>query len=116
MKIKFQADADLNAKIVHALLRREPNIDFQLADAAGIREMTDPDVLEYSAHAGRVLVSHDYHTMPAHFANYISMHQSPGVFLLAQDLPIRFAVEEILTIWETSEAEEWVNRLQYLPL
>jgi len=51
-----------------------------------------------------------------HFANFIATQQSPGVFLLSQDLLIRIAVEELLMIWETSEAEEWSNTLHYLPL
>jgi hypothetical protein len=32
-----------------------------------------------------------------------------------QDYVIQ-AVEELLMIWEASEAEEWANTLQYLPL
>lgn len=36
MKIRFQADADLNQIIVKATLRREPGIDFQTAHAAGL--------------------------------------------------------------------------------
>lgn len=31
MRVRFQADADLNQTIVLALLRREPVIDFQTA-------------------------------------------------------------------------------------
>ena len=33
MKIRFQADADLNQIIVLATVRREPSIDFQTAEA-----------------------------------------------------------------------------------
>jgi hypothetical protein len=34
MKVRFQADADLNEIIIRAVLRREPGIDFQSAVAA----------------------------------------------------------------------------------
>ena len=34
MKVRFQADADLNQIIVKAILRREPAIDFQTAQAS----------------------------------------------------------------------------------
>jgi hypothetical protein len=37
MKARFQADADLNEDIVMALIRREPGIDFQTAEEAGLR-------------------------------------------------------------------------------
>ena len=116
MKIKFQADADFSQTIIHALQRRQPAIDFRTADEAQIRGLPDSEVLAAAAREGRILVSHDHHTMPVHFANFIATQQSPGVFLLAQDLLIRLAVEELLMIWEASEAEEWSNTLQYLPL
>ena len=112
----FQADADFNQTIVSALQRRAPAIDFQTADEAQIHGLPDPDVLVIAARDGWILVSHDHHTMPVHFANFIATQHSPGVFLLSQDVPIRIAVEELLVIWKASEAEEWSNTLQYLPL
>jgi predicted nuclease of predicted toxin-antitoxin system len=116
MKIRFQADADFSETIIQALQRREPAIDFQTADKGRIRGLPDPEVLAAAARENRILVSHDHHTMPVHFANFIATQQSPGVFLLAQNVPIRIAVEALLMIWEASEAEEWINTLQYLPL
>ncbi len=37
MKIRYQADADLNQNIVTGVLRREPTIDFQTAFAAKLK-------------------------------------------------------------------------------
>jgi uncharacterized protein DUF5615 len=116
VKIKFQADADFNQTIIYALQRREPAIEFQTADEAQIRGLPDPEVLAIAAREGRIPVSHDHHTMPLHFANFIASQQSPGVFLFSQNLPIGIAVEELSMIWAVSEAEEWLNTLQYLPL
>ncbi|HEX5083787.1 MAG TPA: DUF5615 family PIN-like protein [Blastocatellia bacterium] len=116
MKIKFQADADFSNTIIKALRRRQPAIDFQSADEAKLRGLPDPDVLALAAKEGRILVTHDCNTMPEHFAAFVISKYSPGVFILAQDLPISLAVEELLTTWEASEAEEWVNILQWLPL
>ncbi|MGH7962238.1 MAG: DUF5615 family PIN-like protein [Candidatus Binatia bacterium] len=116
MKIKFQADADCNHRILQAVQRREPAVEFQTADEAEIRGLPDSAVLAVAARESRILVSHDHHTMPVHFATFIATQQSPGVFLLSQALPVRIAVEELLMIWEASEAEEWTNTLQYLPL
>ena len=73
-------------------------------------------VLDKAAHEGRLLVSHDRRTMPLHFANFIASRTSAGVILIAQDLPIVQAVEDLILIWEASEAEEWSNRLDSLPL
>jgi hypothetical protein len=116
MSVRFQADADLNHIIVKATLRREPSIDFQTADAAGLAGIHDPEVLALAAHAGRVLVTHDRKTMPKHFAAFIGHTTSSGVIVIPQKLPVRAAVEDLLLVWTASEAEEWRNRIQVLPL
>jgi hypothetical protein len=57
MKIRFQADADLNQIILSAVLRREPSIGFQTALAAEIQGTDDPGVLARAAQDGRILVT-----------------------------------------------------------
>ncbi len=116
MKIRFQADADLNQRIVRAVRRGQPAIDFQTAYEAQIRSLNDPEVLATAAAEGRIVVTHDRTTMPVHFTTFIGAQNSPGVFVLSQFLPLRFATEELIVIWEASEAEEWTNILQFLPL
>ena len=116
MKIRFQADADFNQNIVRAVRRRQPAVDFQTADEAGLHGADDLEVLAASARESRILVSHDRRTMPQHFSEFLTQQHSPGVFILSQYLPISQAVEELLTVWEASEAEEWVDTIQALPL
>jgi len=117
MKIRFQADADFNENIVRAVRRHQRAVDFQTASEAGLHGLEDPEVLTAAAREGRILVTHDRRTMPHHFADFVAHHHhSPGVFILFQNLPIRQAVEELLTIWEASEAEEWVDVILGLPL
>ncbi|HEY2294903.1 MAG TPA: DUF5615 family PIN-like protein [Thermoanaerobaculia bacterium] len=116
MKLRFQADEDFNQTIVLAIARREPGIDFQTTTQAGIRGLLDPEVLAFSAEAGRTLVTHDVRTMPGHFARFIQKADSPGVLLVPQHLPIADAVEEIILLWYATDASEWVNRIAWLPL
>ena len=63
MRIRFQADADLNQRIVRAVRRGQPAIDFQTADEAQIRSLNDPEVLVTAAAEGRIVVTHDRTTM-----------------------------------------------------
>lgn len=70
MKVRFLADADLNKAIVTGVVRREPSVDFMTAQAAGLRGMKDPEVLELAAKEERILVSHDAGTMPGHFRQF----------------------------------------------
>ncbi len=116
MKVRFQADADSHQNIVRAVRRRVPAVDFQTAHEAGLHGLDDDAVLDKAAHEGRLLVSHDRRTMPLHVASCIASRTSAGVMLIVQALPIVQAVEDLILIWEASEAEEWSNRLDSLPL
>jgi Domain of unknown function (DUF5615) len=116
MSIRFQADADLNQSILLAVVRREPAIEFQTATAAGFVGLADEMVLAQAAQEGRVLVTHDHRTMPRHFGRFIGQQSSAGLIVVRQSLPIAVAVEDLLLIHAATEAEEWINRLVYLPL
>ena len=116
MKILFQADNDLNQKIVSIVLRREPMIDFQTAAQANLHGLDDLTVLSLAALENRLLISHDQRTMPDYFAQFILENESPGVLIAPQTLDINLVVEEIIMVWAASEAEEWQNRIAYLPL
>ena len=118
MKARFQADADLDHRIVRATRRREPAIDFQLASEAqagrGLRGLPDEQVLILAAQEGRILVTHDHRTMPGHFAGFVATATSPGVIVLPQRMSLKVAAEWLVTIWVASEAEEWVNQIVHL--
>jgi hypothetical protein len=116
MRPRFQADADFNQKIVLGLRRREPAVDFADARAGGVIGVPDPDVLYKAADLGRILISHDRRTMPAHFARFLDGRSSPGLIIVAQDLDIGLAIEDLLIIWAASDAEEWSDKVGFLPL
>jgi hypothetical protein len=79
--------------------------------------MSDPEVLGLAAEQQRVLVSHDAGTMPAHFrASRKAGKHSAGVFLVPQSLDVGTAIDELLLIWLASDASEWEDRLEWLPL
>jgi hypothetical protein len=116
VKIRFQADADLNQDIVSGLLRRESRIDFRSAGEAGLRAFSDAQVLALAAQEGRIVVSHDRKTMPAHFGEFLRSNSSPGIFIVSQKIELTKAIEGLALVWAASEAEEWVNRLVTIPL
>lgn len=116
MRVRFQADADLNQTILLAAVRKEPGIDFRDAREAALRGVADPEVLARAAKTGRLLVTHDAKTMPGEFGRFIQATDSPGLIVIPQHLSISKAAEELILIWAATDAEEWVNRICWLPL
>jgi hypothetical protein len=115
MKLRFQADNDLDQRIVTAVKRLEPSIDFQTAPAVGLHRVADLDVLALTAQEGRVLVPHDRRTLPDHFRDFIASQTSPGVIIVSQRLSIGRAAELLRLLWAATEAEEYTNIIYDLP-
>jgi hypothetical protein len=116
MKVRYQADADLNEDIVSGVQRRAPEIDFQTADELELANLPDYDVLALAAQEGRILVIHDCRTMPTHFGHFIENHKSPGLIVISQKTEILSAIEDLILLWMASESEEYVNSILTIPL
>ena len=116
MPVRLQADADFNQIIVAAVLRRFPEVDFRTAVAAGLAGLDDTAVLDIAANDGRILVTHDQTTMPTHFGEFIKTKTSPGLIIVPQSLAIREVADTLILIWAATTAEEWLNRIVYLPI
>ena len=114
MKIRFQADNDLNYFIVLATRRLDPGLDFQSATEASLHGVPDELVLELATRENRVLVSHDKKTMPKHFFEFISKTSSPGLIVVSRKMSVGRASELLHIVWSASETEEYVNKLVYL--
>jgi hypothetical protein len=113
---RFQADADLTQKIVSGVRRREPSVDSQDAHQGGLIGLPDHEVLKLASESGRILVTHDRKTMPAHWARSLATRSSPGLVVIGQDLDVGAAIEYLVLIWAASEAEEWHNTIIFVPL
>jgi Domain of unknown function (DUF5615) len=114
-KVRFQADADLRQAIVSGVIRRQPKLDFQSANEAGLEGIKDRAVLAIAAQAGRVLVTHDRKTIPTEFGQFVSSQTSSGVLVLSQRLPVSDAIDALILVWEASMAEEWIDQIVSLP-
>jgi len=115
MKIRFQADNDLDQRIVVATRRLDPTIDFQTAHALKLHGVPDTLVLQRTADAARILVSHDRRTLPGFFREFISTNTSPGLIILSHRMSVGKAAELLHLLWVASEAEEYVNIIYDLP-
>lgn len=114
VKIRFQADVNLNQNIVTGVLRRVPEIDFQTAHQARLHGLTDSEVLALAARETRLLVTQDQRTMPRQFGDFIQSRNSPGVLIISQKSNIKRAIEALILIWTSSESEEYVDTIRHL--
>lgn len=115
--VRFLADASLHHAIVSGCLRRDPAIDFLSAHLAKLDGIPDPDVLAIAAEQGRILVTHDFQTMPRHFGEFVEARgSSPGVFLVKQRTPLAHVIDALMLVWAASDPEEWKNRILEMPL
>ncbi len=115
MKLRFQADADIDPDIARGLRRREPAIDFQ--PAAGVIADATPDneVLGMAAQSGRILVTRDVRTMPGHFERFVAEGDSPGVLLIPSSKTTGAVIEGLLVVWLNWTPGDFRNQMRWLP-
>jgi hypothetical protein len=117
VSVRFLADEDLDADIVEGLRSREPAIDILDVKSAGLRGTKDPALLDLAAQQDRILITHDRRTMTRHVRERLaSGKSSAGLFIVPQQSPIGEIIEWLLLVWTASQAEEWHDKIVYLPL
>ena len=115
--IRFLADENFNINIVLGVRRRNSNVDILRVQEADMSGYPDPEVLEWAAETGRVLLTHDADDMPQFAFQRISEGKDmPGVFEVRQHQPIGVIIEGILLLADASHDGERENRVRYLPL
>ena len=117
MIVRFLADEDIDADLVHALRSREPAIDILDVKTAGLREANDAALLELASEQGRIVITYDRNTMVRHFRERLQagLPCSGLVILPQQSAAIGVIVESLLIVWAASQAQEWRNQIAYLP-
>ena len=77
----------------------------------------DPELLQWIEQEGYVLVSRNRRTLPRHLREHLEAGgHVPGIFLLRRGHSIGRILDDLLLIWEATHAEEYWDRIEYLPL
>ena len=114
---RFLTDQDFNANIVTGVRRTEALVELVSVRELGLATHPDAAILDYAASNGFIVISHDARTMRAHAQDRIAQGLTmTGLCLVRQRRLIRPVVESILLIWTATEAEEWLNRIEFLPI
>lgn len=116
MRPRFLADENVDPDLVLGLRRRVDDIDIVRVQDVGLRTVDDPEILQWAANAGRILISHDIKTMPGFAGQRLRAGlPMPGLILLRATLAIAIAIDELAAAAGASDAEEWNNQIAYLP-
>ena len=116
-RVRFLADHNLNEQIIDGALRREPTLELARVRDIGPSDMSDPDLLEWAAQRGFVIVSHDVNTMAGFAYERVEKgQQMAGLLLVSQFEPIGAVIESLLLISSASEDDEWQDTVAFLPL
>jgi hypothetical protein len=116
--VRFLGDEHIPVALLHAIRGREPAIDFRLVgqSAAPPKGTSDPQLLLSGEAAGQALITMDKSTMIPHISQHIAGgHHTWGVFILKQGLATVKYVDDLFLVWVASEAEDWRDRVEYLP-
>lgn len=72
--------------------------------------------LEHLASAQRLLLANNRASMPEHAARPLAQgNHHWGIFRIRPSASTTAVVDACLLLWEASEAEEWIDALEWLP-
>jgi hypothetical protein len=117
-KLKLLVDECTDPVLLSALRQSEPAIDVIRVGDPGAPPLgtKDPDLLIAAEALGRVLATNDRRTMSRHLvAHYAAGRHTAGVMLMREGFPLAGYVQAILQYWNTTTADEWIDRTVYIP-
>ena len=118
MRLRFLLDENLTPQLGVALLRLDAFIDvLRVGDDVLPVGSLDPEVLAYLEKSQRLLVTNNRVSMPGHLRqHWLLGRHIYGLLWTRPKASIGTLAKELHFIWETTEAEEWIDRLDWIPL
>lgn len=111
----FVADEGFNRNILRGVLSHDPTIAIVRVQDVGMSGAPDPEILEWAAQEGRIVLTHDKRTMRADaIARLIAGLPMPGVIVVHQDTPEGRAIEGLLMMIGTTLESEWENQIRFI--
>lgn len=115
--LRLVSDADVHGHVIRGVRARNPGIDLIRVQEAGLRTAADPDILDWAASAQRIVITQDHSTMIGYARDRVLAGLPlPGLFVLRHRTTIGDAIDALLLVDHCSEPDEWLNRIEFLPL
>lgn len=114
--LRLLADEHIDHRLISAVTRRNPAVEFIRLQDVGLRTAADSAILAWAADHGFIVVSRDRATMKDEAQARMARHESmPGVILAHQQIPIGRAAEHLLTYAVAGEEGDLEGQVIYLP-
>ena len=114
---RFLADENFNIDIVRGLRRQIPSLDIIRIQELGMAGWEDPDILEWAASNGRIVLTHDVGDMTKYaYARIRAQVPMPRVVEVPDRLPAGRAIDDLVYLIGCSLDREWENQVRFLPI
>jgi hypothetical protein len=115
-KVRLLTDENFNGAILRGLVRRLPELDIIRVQDVGLMNTDDPDILEWAANEGRILLTHDVATITMYAYNRVNQGlPMTGVVEVISKAPIGKILDDLELFICCSEPEECEGRVLFIP-
>ena len=115
--MRFAADENFDGTLLSQLLRRFPTLDIVRVQDTEMYQSPDSAMLEWAANEGRIVLSHDEHTLIHDaYARVKDGLAMPGVVIIPGQHDIGSVLEDLELAIVASKPDEFNNRVVHIPL
>jgi hypothetical protein len=117
--IRYLLDENVDPRLRSGILGRDSSLTVWTIGDPGAPDRTtlDPAILCWCEDNSFILVTNNRRSMPRHLQEHLAAGRHvPGIFLLGPNMGFGDAIDELLLIWEASDAAEYRDTIIYLPL
>jgi Domain of unknown function (DUF5615) len=122
MAIRYLIDENARGVLWHAIVRHNA-VSTEPVDVVCVGDLddlplasADPDILRWAEREGRVLITLDYHAMPAYLVDLLDAGgHVPGMFLIRRGSRIRDLVDWLALVAQSDDEHQWRDRVVYVP-
>ncbi len=115
-KVRLLTDENFNGTILRGLMRRLPELDIVRVQDIGLMNTGDPEILEWAANEGRILLTHDVATITMYAYQRVNQGlPMMGVVEVIAKSPIGKIIDDLELFIYCGEPEDYEGRVLFIP-
>jgi hypothetical protein len=120
VKVRFLLDENLSPRLTVALHRLDETIDVLRIgdDSAPSLQIAESEIIHFLSRSHRMLVTDNRSTIPDHLTDHYAHGGEShwGIVWIQPGTSLGEIAANLHLIWQASEAEEWLDRADWIPL